>query len=246
MGKLDGKTALITGATSGIGEAFARLFAKEGAEVIVVGRNEKKGKQVVTHIIKNGGNAHFFACDVTSEDNIMDLKKFVFHNFEKLDILVNNAGILITSPLEDIQLQDWNHTFDVNVSSTMLITKEFIDMIVKSKGNILNCASIDGLDCNIRGTKNYMYSSSKAAAIHFTKYCALNYSDRIRVNCICPGVTDTPLWTNRDFSRFNSSIPMGRVGKPEEIAKVALFLVSDDASYVTGAVVPVDGGAALM
>lgn len=246
MGKLHGKIALITGATSGIGEAFACLFAKEGANVIVVGRNKDRGKNVVKHIIENGGQAWFFACDVTSEDDIVDLKKFVLYNFKKLDILVNNAGILITSSLEDIQLQDWKNTFDVNVNSTMMVTKEFINMIIESKGNILNCASIDGLDCNIRGTKNYMYSSSKAATIHFTKYCALNYSDRIRVNCICPGVTDTPLWTNRDFSRFNSSIPMGRVGKTEEIAKVALFLVSDDASYVTGAVVPVDGGAALM
>ena len=91
-----------------------------------------------------------------------------------------------------------------------------------------------------------MYSSSKAAEIHFTKYLALNYSDRIRVNCLCPGVTKTPLWTNRDFSRFNSSIPMGRVGEPDEIAKAALFLVSDDASYITGACLTVDGGASLM
>ena len=246
MGKLDRKIALITGATSGIGEAFARLFAEEGAEVIVVGRNEEKGKKVVNHIIEAGGKAHFFACDVTSEDNIMDLKKFVLLNFDRLDILVNNAGILITSPLDDIKLQDWNHTFDVNVSSTMLITKEFIDMIIKFKGNILNCASIDGLDCNIRGTKNYMYSSSKAAAIHFTKYCALNYSDKIRVNCLCPGTTKSNLFINQDYSRFLAGIPMGRVAEPDEIAKVALFLVSDDSSYVTGANIVVDGGSSLM
>lgn len=247
MGKLDGKTALITGATSGIGEAFARLFAKEGAEVIVVGRNEKKGKQVVTHIIENGGNAHFFACDVTSEDNIMDLKKFVLLNFDRLDILVNNAGILITSPLEDIKLQNWNHTFDVNVTSTMLMCKHFMDSILAAKGVILNNASIDGLQSMYRGRANYAYAASKAAAINFSQQLALNYTPKgIRINCLCPGVTDTPFFTNRDFSRFLDVIPMGRVGNSEEIANVALFLVSDEASYISGAVINVDGAASLV
>ena len=246
MGRLDGKIALITGGTSGIGEASAKLFAEEGAIVLLVGRNQQKGNDVVDRITKKGGMAEFFSCDVTSERSIDCLKHEIQEKYGKLDILFNNAGILITSALEDIKTNDWDCTYNINVKAVMLMTQKFIDMIISQKGNVLNCASIDGLDCNIRGSKNYMYSSSKAATIHFAKYCALNYSNQIRVNCICPGVTDTPLWTNRDFSRFNSTIPMGRVGKPEEIAKVALFLVSDDASYVTGAVVPVDGGAALM
>lgn len=245
MGKLDGKIALITGATSGIGEAFARLFAKEGAEVIVVGRNEGKGKQVVNHIMEFGGKAHFFACDVTSEDNIIDLKEFVLHNFEKLDILVNNAGVLITSPLEDIQLQDWNKTFDVNVTSTMLMCKHFMDYILNTRGVILNNASIDGLQNNVRG-KAYMYAASKAALIQFTQVLALNYSDKIRVNCLCPGTTKSNLFINQDYSRFLAGIPMGRVAEPDEIAKVALFLVSDDSSYITGTNIVVDGGSSLM
>lgn len=245
MGKLEGKIAIITGGTSGIGEASAKIFSDEGATVIIVGRNQQKGIEALKRIGKTD-KVFFLQCDVTDEISVKQLKKNVLSQFGKIDILFNNAGILITSSLSDISEDDWNKTFDLNVKAIMLMTKEFIDEIVNAKGNILNCASIDGLDCNIRGTKNYMYSSSKAASIHFTKYCALNYSDKIRVNCICPGVTDTPLWTNRDFSRFNSAIPMGRVGQTEEIAKVALFLVSDDASYVTGAVVPVDGGAALM
>ena len=228
MGKLNGKIALITGGTSGIGEASAKLFAEEGATVIVVGRNVEKGNRVVDEIREKNGEAMFFSCDVTEEQAVKELKKQVLEVYGHVDILFNNVGILITSALEDIQLSDWNKTFDVNVKATMLMTKEFIDLIIERHGNVLNC------------------SSSKAATIHFTKYCALNYSNKIRVNCICPGVTDTPLWTNRDFSRFNSAIPMGRVGQTKEIAKVALFLVSDDASYVTGAVVPVDGGAALM
>lgn len=247
MGKLDGKITLITGATSGMGEAFACLFAKEGAEVIVVGRNEKKGQKVVEQIMEVGGKAHFFACDVTSEDNIMELKNFVLLNWGKLDILVNNAGVLITSPLEDIQLQDWKCTFDVNVTSTMLMCKHFMDLILAAKGVILNNASNVGLQSMYRGRANYAYAASKAAAINFSQQLALNYTPKgIRINCLCPGVIDTPIFTNRDFSRFLDVIPMGRVGNCEEIANVALFLVSDEASYISGAVINVDGAASLV
>lgn len=246
MGKLEGNIALITGGTSGIGKASAKMFASEGAEVILVGRNKEKGRIITEEILATGGNAKFIQCDVTQEHEVDELKQLVKNNYGRLDILFNNAGILITSPLEDIKIEDWNKVFNINTTAVMLMTQAFIDMVVKARGNILNCASIDGLDCNIRGTKNYIYSSSKAATIHFTKYCARNYSDKIRVNCICPGVTETPLWLNRDFSRFSDSIPMGRVGQSNEIAKAALFLVSEDASYITGAVLPVDGGAALI
>lgn len=246
MGKLEGKIALITGATSGMGEAFAKLFAKEGATIAVVGRNEERGKKVVEDITKNGGNATFFLCDISNSKSVKELRENYNRAFDRLDILVNNAGILITASLENINPEDWDKTFNVNTKAPMLVTQAFIDLVIASKGNILNVASTDGLDCNIRGTKNYMYSSSKAAYIHFTKYLALNYSNRIRVNCLCPGITKTPIWSNRDFSRFNSSIPMGRVCDASEVANVALFFVSDDASYVTGAVLPVDGGASLM
>lgn len=246
MGKLQDKVVLVTGGSSGIGEASAVLFAKEGARVIVVARDSERGRNMAERYRNEGLKISFYACDVCRKEEVCSLKKQIENDYGKLDILFNNVGTLITSDLSSIEEKDWELTFATNVKSIMLMTQAFIDMIIKSNGNILNCASIDGLDCNIRGTKNYMYSSSKAAAIHFTKYCALNYSDKIRVNCLCPGVTDTPLWTNRDFSRFNNSIPMGRVGRPDEVAKAALFLVSDDASYISGAVLPVDGGAALM
>ena len=246
MGKLDGKIALITGGTSGIGEATASLFLKEGAVVVVVGRDSDKARKVVEVLSKDSDKIYFYQADVTDAESVENVKTYILEKFGRLDILFNNAGVLITSELKEINERDWDYTFDVNTKSIMMMTKAFIDLIIDSRGNILNCASIDGLDCNIRGSKNYMYSCSKAAAIHFTKYCALNYSNVIRVNCICPGVTDTPIWTNRDFSRFNSSIPMGRVGKVDEIAKAALFLVSDDASYITGVTLPVDGGAELM
>lgn len=163
-----------------------------------------------------------------------------------LDILVNNAGILLTSPLEEIKEEDWLSVFDGNTHSVMRVTQAFIGMIERNKGNILNNASIDGLQSLTRGRASYAYAASKAAVIKFTQQLALNYAPKgVRVNCLCPGVTETPLFTNRDFSRCIPAIPLGRVGQVEEIAKAALFLVSDDASYVSGAVLTVDGAASL-
>lgn len=247
MGRLDGKTALITGATSGMGEAFAVLFASEGAEVVVVGRNEKRGNDVASEICARGGMAQFFQCDVTEENQVRKLKeKYMSHYGDKLDILANNAGVLITEPVEEIQEENWKQVFDSNTNSVMYMTKHFIELVINAKGNILNNASIDGCQSCVRGRASYAYAASKAATIQFTQTCALNYSDRIRVNCLCPGVTRTPFFTNRDFSRFDGTIPLGRVGEPEEIAKAALFLVSDDASYVSGAILKVDGAASLL
>lgn len=243
MGKLDGKIALITGGTSGIGEAACRLFAAEGATVVVVGRNSEAGERIATEI---GNGTHFYQCDVSSEENVKELKLKVLNTYNRLDILYNNAGVLLLDRLENIKTGDWKRAFEVNTDSVMYMCREFVDMIVESKGNILNTASIDGLQSNPRGRSTYMYASSKAAVIQFTQIMALNYSDSIRVNCICPGLTETNLFTNRDFDRFNSAIPMGRVAKPEEIARIALFIASDDASYMTGSVITVDGGASLL
>lgn len=247
MGKLDGKIALITGATSGIGEGCARRFASEGAEVIVVGRSEEKGNSVVGAIRGNGGTARFLYCDVTQEKSVQNLKEEYCKYYDHLDILVNNAGILITNPIGEIKETDWKRVFDTNTHSVMYTTQAFIEMIIKCGGNILNNASIDGLQSCVRGRANYAYATSKAATIQFTQLCAKNYTGKgIRINCLCPGVTETPIFTNRDFTRFVDVIPMGRVGQVEEIANAALFLVSDDASYVSGTVLTVDGGASLL
>ena len=245
MGKLDGKIALITGATSGMGEAFARLFAQEGAQVVLVGRSIERGERICREIKTAGGHACFMECDVSEEENVKKLRRQYGERYDRLDILVNNAGILLTSPLEEIDAADWHRTFAVNTDAVMYMTKAFIDLVIAARGNILNNASIDGLQSNTRGSKTYLYAASKSATIQFTKICALNYSDRIRVNCLCPGVTETPFFTNRDFSRFTGAIPMGRVGQPEEIARAALFLVSDDAAFITGAVLTADGGSRL-
>ncbi len=246
MKRLEGKIALITGATSGIGEASAKLFANEGADVILVGRKENCGKRIVSDIVRQGGKGAFFKCDVTDESDVLELRNSVVEKYGGVDILFNNAGTFITARLDGISELDWDRSFDTNVKSIMLMTKAFIDVLCNRRGVILNNASQAGLQSHVAGKASYMYASSKAAAIQFTQICALNYSDRIRVNCICPGITDTPIYTNKDYSRFIPSIPLGRVAKPEEIAKSALFLVSDDASYVSGAVLTVDGASSLV
>ncbi len=245
MGKLEGKIALITGATSGIGRASAILFAAEGAKVICVGRDETRGEAVVAEIEASlPGQARFFCCDVAQKTEIERLRAEVQQAYGRVDVLFNNAGIFVTRSLEEIDDETWDRVFHTNTKAAMDMTAAFVPLLQKAKGVILNTASIGGLPFHIAGSKTYLYASSKAALIQFTKLCALNYANSVRVNCLCPGITDTPIYTNRDFSRF-SGIPMGRVAEPIEVARAALFLVSEDSSYITGAVLPVDGGASL-
>lgn len=245
MKKLKGKVTLITGGTSGIGACMAKVFAGEGAQVIITGRNCERGKEIVREIKESGMVGSFYSCDTANEDDIMHLKEQIEEVYGNLDVLVNNAGVFLTAPLEEMSESDFQKTFDTNVKGYFLITKYFLPLLKRRGGVILNNASVAGMPSFIDGKGAYMYASSKAAVIQFTKLCAKNYAPDIRVNCICPGVVDTPIFTNRDFSRFQGKIPLGRVAQADEIAKAALFLVSDDAAYITGAVLPVDGGMSL-
>ena len=245
MRRLEGRIALITGATSGIGRASARLFAAEGAEVVCVGRDEARGATVVQEIEEmHAGRARFIAADVTLADDIAKILEVVKTEYGRLDVLFNNAGIFVTRAIDEIDEAAWERVFRTNAKAAMDMTAAFLPLLQESKGVILNTASIGGLPYHIAGSKTYLYASSKAALIQFTKLCALNFAPDVRVNCLAPGITDTPIYTNRDFSRF-SGIPMGRVADALEVARAALFLVSDEASYITGAVLPVDGGASL-
>lgn len=245
MGRLDGKIALITGATSGMGRASAYSLAEEGATVIVVGRNEERGKEVVDNIVSKGGKADFCQCDVSKEIEIKSLYNYMAEKYGKVDFLFNNAGVWITEPLDGINEELLNKVFSTNFNSMVLMTKYFIEMLVKAKGSIVNNASIGGLEGYTSGSKQYMYHSSKAAIVKFSKLTAKNYAKDVRVNCICPGLIETDIFENKDFTRFNGTIPMNRMGKAEEVAKLVLFLASSDASYITGAVIPIDGGASL-
>lgn len=242
MGKLSGKVALITGGTSGIGKASALLFAREGADVIILGRNIQQGEIAEKEITAAGGNAEYIKCDVSSMEDILELKQYILNKYGRINILFNNAGVLITGDLEELTDEEWDTTYDVNVKSVMHMCKVFMDVLLKNKGVILNNASINGLHSFIKGKRSYMYATSKAALIQFSRYLAKNYAPEVRVNVLCPGITVTNLFTNRDFTRFSDSNLLGRMADPMEIANVALFLVSDDSSFVTGSVIVADGG----
>lgn len=246
MGKLEGKIALITGGTSGIGAASAELMAAEGASVILAARNEEQGRKKEEEIVNAGGKARFFRCDVTQRDEVANLREYVLAGFGRLDILMNNAGVLRTAALEDITDEDWDTVYNTNLKSALYVCQTFIDLLQDSRGVILNNASINGLHHYIKGKRSYMYATSKSALIQFTKYLAKNYAPAVRVNCLCPGMTITNLFTNRDFSRFDDCNLLGRMAAPEEIGKIALFLVSDDSSFMTGSVVVADGGESLL
>lgn len=243
MNKLQRKNVVVTGGTSGIGLASAILFAQEGANVIVTGRNEDRGKEAVKCASKNGGvSLDYFQCDVSVENQVKKLKEFVSSKYGQLNVLFNNAGVLYTGSLVEITDEDWDKTYGVNVKGLLYTCRAFMPDLTVTHGVVLNNASINGLNSYIKGKKSYMYATSKAAAIQFTKYLAKNYAPEVRVNALCPGMTITNLFTNRDFSRFDNCNLLGRMAKPEEIAKVALFLVSDDSSFMTGSVIVTDGG----
>lgn len=242
MERLKGKIVLITGGTSGIGACMAEVFAAEGAQAVIVGRNRECGEKIAGEIKDKGMSAKFYFCDTTLEKDIICLKEQIAADYGCIDVLINNAGVFLTAPMEEMQESDFQKTFDTNVKGYFLMVKHFLPMLKDGGGNIINNASVAGMASFVDGKGAYMYSASKAAVIQFTKLCAKNYAPDIRVNCICPGVVDTPIFTNRNFARFDGKIPLGRVAQPWEIARAALFLISDDAAYITGAVLPVDGG----
>ena len=242
MGKLDNKIALVTGGYSGIGGASVKLFAEEGATVVFVGRNEAKGKDFEKELLASGLKVDFVQCDVGNKDDIAKVKQHIEEKYGRLDILFNNAGTLKTGDIDEITEEDWDAVYAVHVKSLLFMSKTFMSMLQQSHGVVLNNTSINGLHSYIKGRRSYMYATSKAAAIQFTRYLAKNYAPEVRVNALCPGMTVTNLFTNRDFSRFADSNLLGRMADPIEIAKIALFLVSDDSSFITGAVIVADGG----
>lgn len=170
------------------------------------------------------------------------MRDYVLNRYGRLDVLVNNAGALLTDALEDITDEDWDYTYDTNVKSCMHVCKAFMPLLKEANGCVVINASINGLHHYIRGKKSYMYATSKAALIQFSQYIAKFYAPEVRCNCICPGVTETNLFTNKDFTRFEGSNLLQRMAKPEEIANVICFLASDEASFMTGSIVVADGG----
>lgn len=246
MKRFEDKVVIVTGATSGIGVGVAKAFAKEGASVILVGRNTEKGKNIEQEIISTGAKAAFIQCDVSNAEEVQKMVEKAVETFGKIDILFNNAGVMLQSmEIERMPLEDWQKTMDINLTGTFLVSKYAKPYIVKEKGNIINNASIAGLQHYAAG-RSYAYSASKAAVIQFSHQMAKNYGEEgVRVNCICPGIVDTPILGTRNREEYAQRVPLKRLATPEDVAKIVLFLASDDANYLTGVVLPIDGGVSL-
>ena len=245
--RLKDKVALITGASSGIGRRTGLRFAEEGARVVAVDRNQRGGEETVRLIGEQGGAALFLQCDTSKAQQIETAFVAAVSHFGRLDVLVNAAAVLIRAPqLAEIDEQVWDTTMDTNLKGVFLCCKYAVPHMLRSGGgSIINIASGSG----IRGAGVALpYAVSKAGVIHLTTTAAAQYTPQgIRINCISPGPTDTPQMRGstaslEGFQARQQSHPMGRVGRPEEIANAILFLASDEASFVSGATFIVDGG----
>ena len=249
--RLEGRTALITGGTSGIGEATSWLFGKEGASVAVVGRNTERGKSVAKRISDAGGTAIFVQADVRKSDDCRTAVDRTIETFGRLDILFNNAGTHSVNDVVGCTEEEWDDQVDKSLKGTFLMSKYALPhMIERGSGSIVNCASGWGL---VGGPKAAAYCAAKGGMVVMTKAMAIDHGPQgIRVNAICPGDTDTPMERedarNQGLSweayvhQMTGTRPIARMATPEEIALGVLFLASDDASYITGAALPVDGG----
>lgn len=254
--RLRDKVAIITGAGSGLGRATAILFAIEGARIVVAANREKDGEQTIKSIREAGGDAILARVDVTRAADLENAVKVAVAKYGKLDIMLNNAGTPGPGKLmADITEEAWNRVISVNLTGVFLGTKYAIPEMLKGGGGvIINVSSAAALS-----PRRYTaaYSAAKAAVIQLTRVTALEYARKnIRVNCILPGPIDTPFFTKvsgadpAKIAAFKeivrNEVPLGRFAQPEEIARVALFLASDDASYVTGAAFAADGGQLLV
>ncbi len=247
--KLKDRVIVVTGAGSGIGRACAIEFANAGAKVVVADINMPGAEETVKQIMAGEGIAIAFKSDVSVPGSVKQLVSFTLKTYSKVDALINNAAIQVNKTIEDITFEEWNLQMSVNVGGTFLCSKYFLPYLRETKGNIVNMSSVNGyfVEPMCAG-----YCTTKAAIIGLTKALAIDHGNEgIRVNCICPGYIDAglaegyfqsqadPAKARQDAGKLHA---LWRIGKPEEVAKAAVFLASDDASFITGSAVVVDGG----
>lgn len=246
-GRLEGKAAVITAGGSGIGAATARRFASEGAMVVVADISGTRAEEIAGEIAKNGGEVKWLKMDASDPEGVQAAIRLATDSWGRLDVMFNNAGLGMAQPLEEMSLDTWNRVVAVTLTSAFLGIKYSLPIMRKQGGgSIINTASISGIagDYNMSA-----YNATKAGVINLARSAALeNAKHGVRVNCVCPGGINTrvtKLLGGNDVEGFRNKLgqnPIGRIGEPEEIANVVLFLASDEASFVTGTTLVADGG----
>jgi NAD(P)-dependent dehydrogenase (short-subunit alcohol dehydrogenase family) len=248
--RLSGKAAIVTGAGTGIGRAIAVALAREGAKVAVASRRPEKLQEVAQAICQSGGEAMVTVCDVSSEADTLRAAKEVEHAFGQVNVLVNNAGALSASTVENISLVDWDRLLATNLKGPFLMSRAVLPAMRRAGGGaIVNVGSILGL---IAMRDRAAYCASKGGVTMLTKAMALDHAhEKIRVNCICPAIVETDLvrdlFSNtpeghRAREARRATLPLGRFGQPADIAELAVFLASEESSWMTGTAIPIDGG----
>ncbi|GGN94327.1 MULTISPECIES: SDR family NAD(P)-dependent oxidoreductase [Haloarcula] len=238
--ELDGKTAIVTGGSSGIGRAIADAYVDAGADVVIANRTASEGEAAADDL-----GCRFVQTDVSEYAQVESLVEATVDEFGGLDVMVNNAGIGSESTVTEMELDEWERVVSIDLDGVMYGTKTALPHLMESEGSIVNIASIYGL---VGGKGAAAYSAAKGGVVNFTQQVAVDYADDgVRVNSICPGFVETPmtkplLETERFYNYVKGETPMNRPAQPAEIAPMAVFLASDHASYITGANIPIDGG----
>ncbi len=244
MGKLDGKVAIITGATSGMGRESAKLFAAEGAKVVVTGRNEERAKAVVDDIKAAGNEAIYVIADMANLDDVEKIFDATMDEYGTVDVLFNNAGMLSMSPLMELSIEEWNNVFTVNVTSALRLTQLVAPVMKeKGKGTIINTCSVASFGAH-HGFAAYV--DSKHAMMGLTRSIAWELGPEIRCNGIAPGLIHTAMVDSiggpSALQQMIDQCPVKRCGEGQDIATTALFLATDDSAFIDGQIIKVDGG----
>jgi NAD(P)-dependent dehydrogenase (short-subunit alcohol dehydrogenase family) len=248
--KLEGKVAVITGGSIGIGAAIGRLFAQEGARVALISRNAAAGEKTCQGIRSKGGDCKFYVTDVSKADQVAKVAAQILKDYPKVDILVNNAGIWRPGRVIDLDEETWDSVLDTNLKGMFLVSRHFLPgMMERKSGVVINVSSVAGL---VGAAEASAYAASKGGIVNLSRSMALDFAPfNVRVNCLCPGMTDTAQGDtvvahykpggNQTEEKRNWQ-PLRRVGTPEDVAKAALYLASDDAEFMTGSIHVIDGG----